>query len=181
MWSPVHQDAPQKQATLYPLTLKSKWKMPYTLGTSSVLVSRYLDSSTSVHMARDWRINGFPRNESLRLWHTRCFSMQTKRYAKRFSACCHGAQGCQRDSGEDTVPKAQGKGLTRVNLSHVPAQCPSRVSVESMAESGLTVGIQMCDRAKKFASDEHDVEFTGDGRVCRCRSVRVLRSAPTLI
>ena len=71
--------------------------------------------------------------------------------------------------------------LTRVNLSHVRAQCPSRVSVESRAESGLTVGIQMCDRAKNFASDEHDVEFMDDGRVYRCRSVRVLRSAPNLI
>ena len=33
------------------------------------------------------------------------FSMQTKRYAKRFSACCHLAQACHRDSGEDTVAK----------------------------------------------------------------------------
>ena len=62
------------------------------------------------------------------------------------------------------MPKTLGKDLTRVNLSHVRAQCPSRVSVESRAESELTVGIQMCDRAKRFASDEHDVELMGDGR-----------------
>ena len=38
-------------------------------------------------------------------------------------------------------------------------ECPSCVSVGSRAESVQTIGIQMCG-----ASDEHDVEFVGDGR-----------------
>ena len=91
-------------------------------------------------------------------------------------AAAHGAQGCHRDLWEDTVPKAQGTGLTRVNLSHVRAECPSCVSVESRVESVLTVGIQMCG-----ASDEHDVEFEGDGQVHQCRSDQAFRSSPTII
>ena len=68
-------------------------------------------------------------------------------------------QGCRGDLREDTVPKAEGTGLTRVSLSHVRPECPSCVSVGSRAESVQTIGIQMCG-----ASDEHDVEFVGDGR-----------------
>ena len=59
-----------------------------------------------------------------------------------------------------------------MNLSHVRAECPSCVSVESVQ----TVGIQMCG-----ASDEHDVEFEGDGQVHQCRSDQALRSSPTII
>ena len=48
-------------------------------------------------------------------------------------------------------------------------ECPSRVSVGSRAESVQTIGIQMFG-----ASDEHDVEFVGDGRVHQCRSDQAL-------
>ena len=90
-------------------------------------------------------------------------SLITQAWNKWLSACC--CLGVTRQ-------RLPGKVLTRVILRNVRAQCLSCVSCA--VEGGVCADRWYPDvwLGRRFSSDEHDVEFMGDGRVYRCRYVR---------